>query len=301
LLGAGLTSVSTDQLGYLTYLCLLQELGPTAAKQYLVWSEFHSSGRPLILLIGGAVGSGKSSIATEIAHRLEIVRTQSTDMLREIMRSMIPRKLLPVLHCSSFDAWRTLPIQDKKERSKDLLIAEGYQSQADLLALACEAVMQRAIRESSSLILEGVHAHPGLVQRLPADSGAVIVHVTLAVMKARDLKARLSGRSVDEPQRRAKHYLSKFDSIWRLQSFVLSEAERCDTPIIPNDDKEAAVFQLTSIINQELSRHFDGTPAQVFGAAANRLRKRAGGKTWRQVVPLLRATAKESVRARRKR
>lgn len=300
LLASGISSISTCQLGYLTHLCLQQELGPSAAKQYLVWSEFQRSGRPLLLLICGAVGSGKSSIATEIAHRLEIVRTQSTDMLREIMRSMIPKKLLPVLHCSSFDAWQTLPIQDKQERDKDLLIAEGYRSQADLLALACEAVMRRAIRESTSLILEGVHAHPALLQRLPAGADAVIVHVTLAVMKSSELKDRLRGRGAEAPKRRAKRYLNKFDSIWRLQSFVISEAERCDTPIIPNDDKEVAILQLTSTVNQELSRHYDGSLAQVFGPVAERLRKRAGSKTWQQVVPLLLPTARSSARATKK-
>ena len=287
LLTAGINSISTCQLGYLTYLCLQQELGKSAARQYLVWSEFQLSDRPLVLLIGGAVGSGKSSIATEIGHRLDIVRMQSTDMLREVMRSMIPKKLLPVLHCSSFDAWKTLPIQDKRDHDRDLLVAEGYRAQADLLALACESVMHRAIRESTPLILEGVHAHPTLVQCVPAESDAIVVHVTLAVMKEQELKARLLGRSASEPQRRAKRYLRKFDSIWRLQTFVLSEAERCDTPIIPNDDKEAAIFQLISTINQELSRQFDGSAADVFGKDVNRVRRKAAGKSWQQVLPLL--------------
>ena len=287
LLAQGVASLTSCQLGYLTYLCLLQELGKSAAGQYLVWSEFQRSGRPLILLICGAVGSGKSSIATEVSHRLEIVRTQSTDMLREIMRSMIPKKLLPVLHCSSFDAWQTLPIQDKKHRDKDLLIAEGYRSQADLLALACEAVIRRAVRESTPLILEGVHAHPGLMQRLPAGSEAVVVHVTLAVLHERELQARLRGRGAEEPKRRAKRYLSKFDSIWRLQSFVLGEAERFDTPIIPNDDQEAAIFQLINTINRQLAEHFAGSPADVFGTVAQGMQKRAAGKTWQQVLALL--------------
>ncbi len=102
LIAAGITSISTLELGYLTYLCLQQEVTEDAASRYLLWSEFQNSGRPLILLIGGTVAAGKSTIATEIAHLLEIVRIQSTDMLREVMRVMIPRRLLPVLHTSSF-------------------------------------------------------------------------------------------------------------------------------------------------------------------------------------------------------
>jgi len=111
LIAAGITTISTLELGYLTYLCLKQEVSDGAAARYLVWSEYQNSGRPLILLIGGTVAAGKSTIATEIAHLLEIVRIQSTDMLREVMRVMIPKRLLPVLHTSSFDAWKTLPLR----------------------------------------------------------------------------------------------------------------------------------------------------------------------------------------------
>lgn len=39
LLAAGVTSISTCQLGYLTYLCLKQEISKKAAKRYLVWSD----------------------------------------------------------------------------------------------------------------------------------------------------------------------------------------------------------------------------------------------------------------------
>ena len=287
LLAAGVSSVTTVQLGYLTYLCLQQELGGTAATQYLAWMEFQHSGRPMILLIGGAVGTGKSSIATEIAHRLEIVRTQSTDMLREVMRMMIPKKLLPILHCSSFDAWKTLPVQARKRRERESLVAEGYRSQVDLLALPCEAVMRRAVKESVPLILEGVHSHPDLLHRLPAESDALIVHVTLAVMNYQELQSRLQGRGAEVPQRRSKRYLKKFDSIWHLQSYLISEAERCDTPVIPNDDREAAIFQVIGTVNSELSRHFSGDPADVFDKRVNALAQKAKGKSWQQAIPWL--------------
>jgi 2-phosphoglycerate kinase len=211
LLAAGISSISTCQLGYLTYLCLRQEISKKAANRYLVWSEFRRSDRPLLVLICGTVGTGKSTISTEIAHLLDVVRIQSTDMLREVMRMMMPKRLLPVLHRSSFNAWKALPIQDLKERDRDQLVADGYRSQADLLAVPCEAVLQRAIEEGVPIIVEGVHAHPDLIERLPSDTDAIVVHATLAVLKPKELKSRLRGRGVEVPQRRAKRYLGKFD------------------------------------------------------------------------------------------
>lgn len=287
LLVNGVSSMSTCQLGYLTYLCLEQEVSKKAARRYLAWSEFQRSARPLILLICGTVGTGKSTIATEIAHVLDIVRIQSTDMLREVMRMMLPKRLLPVLHTSSFNAWKKLPIQDIKDRDRDQLVAYGYRAQTDLLTIPCEAVMQRALEESVPLILEGVHAHPDLSRCLPKDTDAVVAHVTLAVLQAKELKSRLRGRGADIPQRRAKRYLNRFESVWSLQSFLLSEADRCHVTIINNNDKDKAVLQVIQQVVDEIMKHFSGSPADVFGEVVGVIGVADEGLSWRNLVPLL--------------
>jgi len=288
LIAAGIASVSTCELGYVTYLCLQQEVGKKAAKRYLVWSEFQRSSRPLILLIGGTVAAGKSTIATEIAHLLEIVRIQSTDMLREVMRMMVPERLLPVLHTSSFNAWKTLPIQDKEDRDRDQMVAEGYRSQAELLKVPCEAVLQRAVEESVPIILEGVHVHPDLLEYATGEEDVIKVYVMLAILKSKKLKSRLRGRGVEVPQRRAQRYLDSLESIWSLQSYLLSEADRCDVPIITTEDKEVAVLQIIQQVNRELSRHFSGTVEQVFGTVVDELKQKAETAAWQETVPLLR-------------
>lgn len=290
LLITGIMSLTTCQLGYLTYLCLQQEISKKAAKRYLVWSEFQRSSRPMLVMICGAVGSGKSTLATEVAHLLEIVRIQSTDMLREVMRMMLPERLLPVLHTSSFNAWTALPIQDLDTRTKDQLVAEGYRSQVELLAVPCEAVLQRAVEEGVPLILEGVHAHPDLLSLASRHPEAIMVHVTLAVLKAAELKSRLRGRSVQVPQRRAKRYLSSFDSIWSLQSFLLAEADRCDTPIITNNDKDKAIHQVIQQVNYVLSGYFHGSPESVFGETAGELAEFADTVIWQDILLHLRGT-----------
>ncbi len=56
------------------------------------------------MLIGGATGVGKSTIATQLAARLGVVRVVASDAIREVMRAMFSRELMPSLHTSSFDA-----------------------------------------------------------------------------------------------------------------------------------------------------------------------------------------------------
>lgn len=288
LITAGISSITTCELGYLTYRCLQQEVGKKAAKRYLVWSEFERSSRSLVLLIGGTVAVGKSTIATEIAHLLEIVRIQSTDMLREVMRMMVPRRLLPVLHTSSFNAWKTLPIQDKEDRDRDQLVAEGYRTQAELLAVPCEAVLQRAVEEGVPIILEGIHVHPDMLEKVPGDEDVIKVYVMLAVLKSKKLKSRLRGRGVEVPQRRAERYLDSLESIWSLQSYLLSEADRCEVPIITTDDKETATRQVIQQVNAELAKHFTSSAMQVLGGAVEKLAQNVETDDWRDIVLLLR-------------
>jgi 2-phosphoglycerate kinase len=257
--------IPIDLLDFRIYQILKNEFGPPYDQNYLVWKKYQRSGRPLLLLIGGATGSGKSTIATEIAHSLDIVRTQSTDMLREVMRIMIPQGLLPILHISSFNAWKTLPrVRNPVGPPSDSLLIDGYSMQARLLATSCEAVINRALKERVSLILEGVHVEPTLLQRIPPANGAVVVMIMLAVMKQEQLKKQIMGRGDQAPVRRAKRYLKHFQEIWSIQSHLLAEADQYQVPIVINDNKEQVIGKIMKIIVAALRKDFSTTVDELF-------------------------------------
>lgn len=255
--------IGSRELGRLTYQNLGERFGRKVAHRYMVWIDHQHSGRPLIVFLGGSTGCGKSTIATELAHRLGIVRTQSTDMLREVMRMMIPERLLPVLHASSFNAGEALP--GSYDDASEEQIAGGYLTQSELLSVPCEAVVQRALRERVSLILEGVHVHPDLLERIGEAEGAVVVMVMLAVLKRDQLHKRLAGRLTEAPDRAGSGHLELFDRIWQLQSFLLSEADRCSVPILVNDNRDRAINRVMTTLIDTLAEDFDKTPEQVFG------------------------------------
>ena len=254
-----------NDIGRMTFNILKTQLGREAAQRYLIWVDYNRSGRPLILLLGGTTGSGKSTIATELAHQLGIVRTQSTDMLREVMRMMIPERLLPALHASSFNAWRRLP-DHHSDTAMDELIIMGYNHQAELVSVPCEAVIQRALRERVSLILEGIHISSSLLQRIGDTQDAVIVPIMLAVLKQDQLKQQLRGRGVVAPERESSQYLSHFEQIWELQSYLLSEADNSTMNIITNDEKEKTTARVMRAINEVLAKDFKAKMDDVFTA-----------------------------------
>jgi len=179
-------------------------------------------------------------------------------MLREVQRTMIPQRLLPILHQSTYTAWKGLASAEEEEIQDppSYLLEAGYLNQSELVSVASDAILQRAIQERVSILVEGVHVHPGFARRIPDGTDAVIVQVMLAVLRRKDLKKRIKGRGRRHPNRRAERYLSSFDSIWEIQSYLLAEADRIGVPIVVNDEKENCVHEVVRVVMGELEADY---------------------------------------------
>ena len=84
LLALGTDGVDADMLSGIADVLLRHA---HAARRYLAWRAAKRSPRPIVVLIGGATGVGKSTVATKLAARLGITRVIPTDTVREVMRT----------------------------------------------------------------------------------------------------------------------------------------------------------------------------------------------------------------------
>ena len=211
---------------------------------------------PIVLLVGGATGTGKSTVATEIAHRLGITRVTSTDTVRQTMRAFFSQKFMPSIHYSSFEAGPALRIHEGEEVDAALL---GFKEQTRNVLVGVKAVIARALEESYSLAVEGVHLVPGALPR--SYDGAVVVQCLLVIADedehARHFWVREAG---SEGLRPMDKYLRGLPEIRRIQEYLVERAARAGVAVIDNARMEAAVNDVIHLVLAEVELLHDRAP-----------------------------------------
>lgn len=242
LVRSGRGSVTTDDLGALTVDVLEELAGDRYAKNFRRWREVEALEIPLVVLIGGTTGVGKSTLATQLSARLGIVRVVATDAVREVMRAMLSERLMPTLHRSSFEAGEAL----REPSTRDAVVA-GFREQTAAVAVGVDALIRRAALEGMSMVIEGAHVVPGFLELASRSDSIVAVPVIVTVEEDDVHRSHLLARSADHAGRPATRYLEGFENIRRVQRYIKSQALSHGVPVIPNynfDHTLAAVIDL---------------------------------------------------------
>jgi 2-phosphoglycerate kinase len=187
--------------------------------------------KPIVLLVGGATGTGKSTIATESAHRLGITRVTSTDFIRQTIRAYFPPSEMPAVHASSFETGGV----------------EGFLEQSRQVLVGVEASIGRAMTEGWSMAIEGVHLVPGMV---PAEvEGALLVHAVLYVSSIDEHRSHFVIRdSATGGTRSLDKYIDGLDEIRALQELIAERATEHGVPVIEGTDLEQATGELLDLV-----------------------------------------------------
>ncbi|MDP9243205.1 MAG: 2-phosphoglycerate kinase [Actinomycetota bacterium] len=243
----GIPSVTTDELHTLAAEVLQEVAGERYAKNFLRWREVEALDIPLVLLIGGATGVGKSTIATQLAARLGIVRVVATDAIREVMRALFSRELMPTLYTSSFDADSAL--REPPTRGTDKVVV-GFREQTAAVTVGLDALIDRARLEGTSVIIEGAHVVPGFFDLESRKDQILAVPVIITVDDDDVHRSHFAARSIDVGARPSARYSAGFENIRRVQRYIKSQALSHGVPVIRNYNLDQALAAVIDLVVQ---------------------------------------------------
>jgi 2-phosphoglycerate kinase len=241
----GAISLDMDRLGELAAEVIGEDEAERTVQRLRRLEALERLDEPLLLLIGGATGTGKSTIAAEAAHRLGITRVTSTDFIRQTMRAFFSEEFMPSVHYSSFEA-RLALTRAEEEESGDAAIL-GFLDQTRHVVVGVQAALERAATERWSTVLEGVHLVPGMVSaEFP---GAFVVQCVVAIEDENLHRSHFWVRDYStEGLRPLDKYLDSLPQIRQIQEYLVERARRYDVPVIVNDSLDLAIGEIMDLV-----------------------------------------------------
>ena len=247
LAAAGGRASSLERLQELAVEMWGEEEGAQVFRRLRLLRRLDELDLPIILLVGGATGTGKSTVATEIAYRLGITRVTSTDFVRQTMRAFFSNDFMPSIHFSSFEAGQAREPDDPDR------VVHGFLDQTRNVLVGVRAAIERVMQEGWSMVLEGVHLVPGMVEA--EIEGALVVQFVLAID---DVEAHASHfwlrDSSSGHARPFERYLDALGDIRNIQDYIVARAEKAGVPVIENGNIELAIAQAMELVLESAER-----------------------------------------------
>lgn len=123
--------------------------GEEYINRYKMMTRFHHQRVPFVILVCGTACSGKSTISTQLAQRLNLPNVLQTDMVYELLRT-------------STDAPLTgTPVWAREFNSSEELITE-FCRECRIVRKGLAGDLKKAMKDGKPIIIEGIHLDPSI-------------------------------------------------------------------------------------------------------------------------------------------
>ncbi|RCV47019.1 hypothetical protein SETIT_9G577500v2 [Setaria italica] len=123
--------------------------GEDYINRYKMMTRFHHQRVPLVILVCGTACTGKSTIATQLAQRLNLPNVLQTDMVYELLRTSTDAPLTSV------------PVWARDFDSPEELITE-FCRECRVVRKGLAGDLKKAMKDGKPIIIEGIHLDPSI-------------------------------------------------------------------------------------------------------------------------------------------
>ncbi|KAG6782623.1 hypothetical protein POTOM_012033 [Populus tomentosa] len=174
------------------YLQLMERrgYGEEYINHYKMMTRFHYQRVPLVILVCGTACVGKSTIATQLAQRLNLPNVLQTDMVYELLRTSTDAPLT------------STPVWAREFSSSEELITE-FCRECRIVRKGLAGDLKKAMKDGKPIIIEGIHLDPSIYlmdeeNKLPAKMPEKSETNTVSVSLDDDPARQLENNSVSE-------------------------------------------------------------------------------------------------------
>ncbi|WJX49632.1 hypothetical protein P8452_36040 [Trifolium repens] len=123
--------------------------GEEYINRYKMMTKFHHQRVPLVILVCGTACVGKSTIATQLAQRLNLPNVLQTDMVYELLRTSTDAPLA------------STPVWARDFNSSEELITE-FCRECRVVRKGLGGDLKKAMKDGKPIIIEGIHLDPSI-------------------------------------------------------------------------------------------------------------------------------------------
>ncbi|KAJ1691594.1 hypothetical protein LUZ63_015749 [Rhynchospora breviuscula] len=123
--------------------------GEEYINRYKMMTRFHHQRVPLVILVCGTACTGKSTVATQLAQRLNLPNVLHTDMVHELIRTSTDAPLT------------STPVWARDFDSPEELIKE-FCRECRIVRKGLAGDLKKAMKDGKPIIIEGIHLDPSI-------------------------------------------------------------------------------------------------------------------------------------------
>lgn len=163
--------------------------GEEYINRYKMMTRFHHQRVPLVILVCGTACVGKSTIATQLAQRLNLPNVLQTDMVYELLRTATDAPLA------------SSPVWARDFSSSEELITE-FCRECRVVRKGLAGDLKKAMKDGKPIIIEGIHLDPSIYlmddeNKLPTDISPKVEEPNSLTSDEKNVMETESNPSVD--------------------------------------------------------------------------------------------------------
>ncbi|GAQ91979.1 hypothetical protein KFL_008960030 [Klebsormidium nitens] len=126
--------------------------GEEYVNRYKMMTNFHHQRVPLLVLVGGTACVGKSTIATQLAQRLNLPNVLQTDIIYELLRTD-PHNAAPL---------NAMPLWARSDLTTTEDLMQEFRRECRVIRKGVDGDLTKTMSDGKPLIMEGLHLDPGI-------------------------------------------------------------------------------------------------------------------------------------------